>query len=78
MLPVLVDLIPVQFSPAGINVHLLDGKPSLTLPCVAACPEEKHDGHSQVLLEEGFGSVAGAKTLISSGWDEGRVELWKF
>jgi hypothetical protein len=53
----LVDVVPVEFTTASVNVHLSGAEPSLTLPEVSGNPESSNDEDGEVCLEEVFGST---------------------
>jgi hypothetical protein len=65
-----VNGVPVEFTTAGVNVHLRGAKPSLALPEVAADPEERDDEEGEVVLEEGLGG-----TNAHTNRRDGSVEL---
>lgn len=60
-----IDLIPVQLTPAGVNVHLGCSEPALTLPEVSDNPEHNHNGCRKVLLEEALGGAYARATRRS-------------
>ena len=66
----LVDVIPVEFSPAAVDVHFGDAKPSAALPQVTGNPENDDDEKRQVFIEK---SLSGADALADGG--NGSVEL---
>lgn len=43
-----VDLIPVQLTPSGVNIHLGSSEPALTLPSITASPEEHDNGKGKI------------------------------
>lgn len=57
---VLVDLVPRQLAPVGVDVDILGAQPALALPQPAARPEDHHQRRGQVDLEEALGRVEAA------------------
>ena len=47
-----INIIPIQFTPASINVNLSKAENTFTLPNITDSPEAKNDGCSQVGLEK--------------------------
>ena len=72
MSPVGIDLIPVELTTAGVDVHLVCSEPTGALPEVADDPEEDDDGEGEVGLEEALGVTEGAVGVGERG-----VELFK-
>lgn len=72
LLTLAVDEVPVEFTTAGVDIHLCGAKPSLLLPEIASNPEGSDDERGEVGLEEiGCGSSFAGDT---DGGD-GSVEL---
>lgn len=55
-----IDLIPVQFAAADVHIDIPHVQPALSLPSVAAGPEEENDGERKVRLEKALYVVEAA------------------
>jgi len=56
----LVDIVPIKFATAAINIDLGGTEPTLALPGVTTDPEEENDEEGKIAIKELLGSTGGA------------------
>ena len=64
---ILVNLIPRQLAPAGIQIDLVNREPAGAFPEESADPKDDDDGEAKVRFEEPFGVVE--LVVVASGGD---------
>lgn len=52
-----MDRLPVEFTPARVNINLIQTKPASPLPGKASDPKCNQDGECQIGLEKAFGVI---------------------
>ena len=67
---VLIDRVPIEVSPSGIQVDISGAQPAAAFPQEAADPEDDDDGQGQVRLEEALHVV-----VTAADGADGNVEL---
>lgn len=69
-LPLLVNEVPIEFTAAGVDIHVSSPEPALTLPNPTTEPEKDDDRKGEVRLEECFSG-----TDVRANGRDGGVEL---